>query len=141
MKKQFWNLHFGNKGFVFSLDIIIAITIVGAMLLVSTFYITKAGGESVSKLETIRIGADVLALLDYGGSLDTLSVDVIEVELNRILPINYHMRIKILCRGDNPIIVETTDIFPKDRFIGVGKRVFVTNTSKYCTADFGIWLK
>ena len=141
MKKQLLNLHFGNKAFIFSLDVIIGSIIVASILVVSTFYITKAGEESISKLQTIRTGYDVLALLDYDGTLDTLSVEKIEVELNKLLTINHHMRIKAQCVGQNPIVVETTDIFPKDRFIGTGKRVFVTNTTKYCIADFSIWLK
>jgi hypothetical protein len=120
---------------------IIAIIIVAALLAVSTFYVTKAGGESVSKLQTIRIGADVLALLDYDGTLDTLSVGSIEIGLNTLLPINYHMRIEADCIGQGPIIVETIDTSPQDRFIGGGKRVFVTNTSKYCIAGYSIWLK
>lgn len=141
MKKQLWNLRFGNKAFIFSLDIIMAIVVVMSLLMVATFYVTKAGGESVSKLQTIRIGADVLALLDYGGTLNTLSVGNIEVELNRILPINYHMRITANCKGQDPLIVETIDISPDNRFIGAGKRVFATNSSEYCIARYSIWLK
>ena len=141
MKKQLLNLRFGNKAYIFSLDVIIAVIIVMAVLIVSTFYITKAGGESVSKLQTVRVGSDILALFDHDGTFDNLSVDKIEVELNRVLPINYHMRIKLNCIGKDPLVVETTDIFPKDRFIGSGKRVFVTNSSDYCIADINIWLK
>ena len=141
MKKRLLNLRFGNKAFVFSLDAAIAITVVVFILAVSTFYITKSGGESVSKLQTIRIGSDVLAVLDNDGTLGTLSLETIRIELNRILPINYHMRIRANCRNQGPIIAETTDIFPKDRFIGAGKRVFVSNTGKHCIADFSIWLK
>ncbi len=141
MKKRLLSLLFGNKAFVFSLDVMIAITVVASILLLSMFYITKAGDESVSKLQTVRVGYDMLALLDNNGALDTLSVDSIAIELNRALPINYHMRIQANCKEQDPIIVETTGSFPKDRFIGAGKRVFVTNTSKYCIADFSIWLK
>lgn len=141
MKKRLLSLLFGNKAFVFSLDVMIAVTIVASILLLSMFYITKAGDESVSKLQTVRMGYDMLALLDNNGALDTLSVDSIAVELNRALPINYHMRIQANCKEQDPIIIETTGSFPKDRFIGAGKRVFVTNTSKYCIADFSIWLK
>lgn len=141
MKKQWLNLHFGDKAFVFSLDMVIAVIIVTSLLIVSTFYISKAGGESVSKLQTIRIGADVLALLDNDGTLDTLSVEKMRIELNRILPINYHMRIEASCEGQGPIIVETTDVYPEDRFIGSGKRVFISNSGKYCIATYSIWLK
>ena len=145
MRKQFLSLHSGNKAgkkaFIFSLDIIVAVIIVSFVLIVATFYVTKAGGEPVSRLQTTRIGSDVLAMLDHNKTLETLSSGNLEIELNRVLPINYHMRIKVDCIGGEQVIAETTDVFPKDRFIGAGKRVFVTNTSKYCIADYSIWLK
>lgn len=140
MKKQLLNSHFGNKAFIFSLDVIIGIMIVSSIFVASTFYIIKAGDESISKLQTIRTGYDVLALLDYQGTLDSLSVETIEIELNQLITINHHMRTKIKCVGQNPIVVETTNMFPKDQFIGTGKRIFVTNNN-YCIADFSIWLK
>ena len=141
MKKQSWNLRFGNKAFIFSLDIIVAITIVMSLLVVSVFYVSKAGSDSVSKLQTVRIGADVLALLDYNGTLDTLSSDQMDVGLNSILPINYHMRISANCMGQSPIVAETTDDYPTNRFVGAGKRVFVTPSNQYCIANYEIWLK
>ena len=141
MKRQLWNLRFGNKAFIFSLDVVIAIFVVMSLLVVSTFYVTKAGGESVSKLQTIRLGYDMLALLDYDNSLDTLSAGVIETELNRILPINYHIKIRANCKDRDDVVVETTDAFPNNRFIGSGRRVFISNAGDYCIADFNIWLK
>lgn len=130
-----------KKAFVFSLDVIIAVTVVMSVLIVSMFYITKAGDESISTLQTIRIGSDILAVLDYDGTLDTLSALNIEEKLDVILPINYHMKIKIDCINQDPIIAETTDTLPTNRLIASGKRVFVTNTGEYCIADFNIWLK
>lgn len=141
MKKQFWNLHFGSKAFIFSLDVVIAIVVVMALLVVSTFYVAKAGSESVAKLQMIRVGSDVLALLDHTDSLDSLFVDFIEIDLNTILPANYHMRIKVYCEGEGTLAVETTDTYPSDRFIGVGERVFVTDTYDYCMASYNIWLR
>lgn len=141
MKKQLLNLRFGNRAFIFSLDIVIAIAVVMSLLMASTFYVSKAGGESVAKLQTIRIGADVLAILDYNGTLNTLDLPKMEVELNNMLPINYHMRIRSSCKGQGPLVVETTDDYPTDRFVGSGKRVFVTNSSQYCIATYSIWLK
>jgi len=118
-----------------------AMIVVMSILVVSMFYVTQAGDESISKLHTVRTGYDILAVMDYGGTLDTLSVETIDTELNRVLPINYHIRIILNCAGQDAIVIETTDIFPNKRFIGAGKRVFVTNTGKYCIGDFSIWLK
>ena len=77
MKKQLLNSHFGNKAFIFSLDVIIGIMVVASIFVASTFYIIKAGDESISKLQTIRTGYDVLALLDNQGTLNSLSVETI----------------------------------------------------------------
>ncbi len=141
MKNQLLNLQSGKRGFVFSLDVIIAIFVVTSILAASTFYIAKAGEDSVSNLQAIKVGSDIAAVLDYDGTLDTLNVDIIEVELNRVLPINNHMMIRIECSGQDSFVVETTDIYPNDRFIGTGKRVFVTNTGINCIANFEIWLR
>src|SRR3989344_1883983 len=76
MRKQFLSLHSGNKAgkkaFIFSLDIIVAVIIVSFVLIVATFYVTKAGGEPASRLQTTRIGSDVLAMLDHNKTLETL---------------------------------------------------------------------
>jgi len=134
-------LHSGNKAFIFSIDVMIAVSVVAIIMIISAFYLVKAGDESISKLQTIRIGSDILALMDNDGTLDTLSVEETGTELNSLLPINYHMRIRIRCNGQESVTVETTGAIPNDRFIGSGKRVFVSETGNYCLADFNIWLK
>ncbi|MFH2028665.1 MAG: hypothetical protein ABIJ08_05975, partial [Nanoarchaeota archaeon] len=134
-------LRFGNKGFIFSLDMIIAIGVVMSVLAVAAFYVTKAGDISAPRLQTSRIGSDVLAVLDHSGALDSLAVGTIETELREILPVNHDMIIEVMCEGIDPIIVETTSIFPSDGFIATGKRFFVTQKSEYCIAGYTIWLK
>ncbi len=156
MKRQFWNLHFGknkirNKGFIFSLDAAIAIVVVMALLIVSTFYVTKAGSESVANLQMIRTGSDILTLLDNNKLLGKLFVsyynnmgmvlDDIEIGLNEVLPTNYHMRIKVKCKDEGTLAIETTGEDPVDKFVGRGKRVFANNEGEACIAEYNIWLK
>ncbi|MBW2989815.1 hypothetical protein KY358_05870 [Candidatus Woesearchaeota archaeon] len=141
MRLQSWNSRFGNKAFIFSLDALIAVIVAVSLLSASSSYISRSRSEPVSELQAIRIGSDVLALMDYSGALDNLDFERMDLELNRLLPINYHMRIEAECMEGGPVTAETTDTFPKDRFIGAGSRIFITNASNYCIADFSIWLK
>ncbi len=140
MKKQLWNLKSRNKGFILSFDVVIAVFIVFLILTVATFYATRASEDSLSKLQMVRVGSDILAILDYEGTLATLSSANIEIGLNELLPVNYNMRIEIKGRTFGPMIVETDSETPEDRFIGSGKRVFNKN-AQYYIARYWIWLK
>ena len=141
MRLQFWNCKLENRGFAFSLDVMVGITLVMALLVLSTFYITKAGDESVSRLQMTRVGYDILSVLGKEGKLNRLSLEEIDSGVNRMLPINYDIRVKVECNSGEVILVETDDVFPSDKFVSSGKVVFVTDTEKYCMAGFNIWLK
>lgn len=140
MKKQLWNSNSGNKGFILSFDVVIAVFIVLLILTAATFYATRASEDSLSKLQMVRVGSDILAILDYEGTLATLSSPNIETGLNELLPASYHMRVEIKGRTFGPVIVETASEMPSDRFIGSGKRLFNKN-AEYYTARYWIWLK
>ena len=140
MKKRLWSLSSGNKGFVFSFDIMMAVLIVMLILAAATFYATKATEDSLSNLQMTRTGSDILAVMDYDGVLKTLSTSSIEESLNELLPTNYNMRIEIKGKTFGPVIVETTSETPQDRFVGSGKRMFNVNADFYI-ARYWIWLK
>lgn len=140
MKKQSWSLSLENKGLIFSFDIMVAVLLVVVLLLAGTFYAAKSGEYSLSRLQMIRTGSDILAILDYDGTLKTLSMPTIEAGINELLPTSYHMRIEIKGREYGPLIIETTPEAPKDRFIGSGERVFNKN-AEYYIARYWIWLR
>ena len=131
----------GTKGFVFSLDAFVAVLVFAVVLLISGYYVTVLNQDRVPDLQMIKTGQDILAVLDYKGTLDTLDINQIENEVNNILPVNYHMR--ILITGNfpaSPLIMETTNENPTDSFVGTGKRVFYNGQSS-AVAQFWVWLK
>lgn len=140
MEKRSWSLGLGNKAFIFSFDAMLAVLLVTLLLLVGNFYATKSSEYSLSRLQMIRTGSDILALLDYDGTLQPLSAPTIEVGLNELLPTSYHMRIEIRGKEFGPLVVETSSETPNDRFIGSGKRMFNVNAESYI-ARYWIWLK
>lgn len=140
IKKQLWNLNSGDKGFILSFDAVMAVFVVLIILIVATFYATRASEDSLSKLQMIRTGNDILAILDYDGTLETKSAATIEEGLNELLPTSYHMMIEIKGKTFGPMIIETASEMPTDRFIGSGKRMFNKN-AEYYIARYWIWLK
>ncbi|MDP2909321.1 MAG: hypothetical protein Q8N77_05950 [Nanoarchaeota archaeon] len=74
MKQKSWNLRSGNKkGFILSLDAAIAVTIVFIFLTLSAYYVGKANEDPLTRLQMIRSGSDIIAVLDQKGAFETLT--------------------------------------------------------------------
>ncbi len=103
--QQSWNLLFGNKGIVFSLDAVIAITIVLILLVYSSYYLSTSSKESVSQLQITRVGTDAIAMMDLDGLLDLAvtnypelgsgRLDDVILNYSKYLPPSYDMKIYI----------------------------------------------
>lgn len=147
MKKPYWNSGSGkkNKGFILSLDISIAAFVAFILIVVSIYYVGLASEETLSRLQLVRTGSDVTAMLDYKETLDGLDKIEIQDEMKTLLPPGYEMRINI--NGTFPqqsLVAESTTEPPSKKFVMGGKRTFViyNETKEYfATADFLIWLK
>ena len=134
MKMRLWNLRYGNKGFVLSLDIAMAVFIVILFLIVANQYVNR-DDNSLSSLQMIRVGSDIMAVLDYKGVLNSLNSGAIKEGKDALLPVNYGMKIKIDCNN-----VDTLEEV-KEKLVGSGERIFVVNGERYCIGRFWIWLK
>lgn len=146
MKKQSWNLQSGNrKGFILSLDAAVAILIAFIFIAVSTYYVAKANEDQFSRMQMMRQGSDIMAVLDRENVFETKSPEIIGMEISSMLPFAYEMRIRI--NGTFPekiIIVETTNMTPENQFIVGGDRLLVISNasgSTYATARYWMWLK
>ncbi|MBI2673406.1 hypothetical protein HYX19_04040 [Candidatus Woesearchaeota archaeon] len=125
-----------------SLDAAIAVVIVSIIVIIATTYITKSNNDYTSRMQLVKLGNDMVAVLDYGGALNTLNSDVISSKMNNILPIGYNMKIRIETNSSR--IVETIGIIPEDRYVFAGRRLFVITNStdtSYAKARFWIWNK
>ena len=130
-----------RKAFLFSIDALMAVTVLFLLLIASVYYITKGSEDPLTQPHTIRIGSDILALLDHQGALASLSAENISVELNTLLPVNHEMAVSIECSNKYPLAVETSESVPQNRFIGAGRRVFLAKDLTPCIAGYQIWLK
>ena len=95
-----------KKGIIFSLDATIAVTVIIILLINSAYYFSTSSKESLSQLQPVRIGSDIIALFDYTDVIDQVVYnDTIEItpsflsnddlNLPRYLPANYVMEISI----------------------------------------------
>ncbi|MBS3125969.1 hypothetical protein J4453_00810 [Candidatus Woesearchaeota archaeon] len=141
MKKPSCALRFGNKGFVFTLDVAIAVFILVGILAISSFYISRTNEESLSRIQMERTGSDILALVDYNGALESLSTDTLRTSLNVLLPANYHARIEISGGSLEGAIVTETSLLPfQNEFIVTAERSFLKDGQFY-KAKIYVWLK
>lgn len=132
-------LGYGNKGFIFTLDMTIAVFLVMTILFAATYYTSKVA-EPLSRLQMIRTGYDIIAVLDYSGALASLDGNEIKGNLMKILPPNYEMRLAVNGTDSGSIIVETSEMPEGKRFVGTGKRFFVSE-NYYGVVKFYVWLK
>ena len=142
MSLQPLNSKLGNKGFIFTLDMIIAMTFTIIILILANYYV-RSTENPLTKLQMEKTGSDVAALLDNLGILDTLSDEEIGEELESILPVNYDMHLNITTLTNVKLSIGST--IPDDKHIISGKRVFVVTQNNIIADEafvqYWIWLK
>ena len=136
-KKSSWNFRFGNKGFIFLLDAVIAISLVIVILTASLFFASRAEESSISKLQASRVAHDIFAILDHNDNLRLFEISQIQNEIDAILPDIYSLDYKISC--ENRVYDSRTKI--PEEFIFSGERVFVDQSLNNCIVRYWLWLK
>lgn len=146
MKKQLLRLVYGNKkGFVFTLDSLIAILVAFILIGASANYVSKSESAE-SNIQISRTGSDLVSMLAKTNSFDSLNSILMQNELNEALPENYGFRISLECSDED---LEQTanlvlgDIIPENKFVGAGKRFFIIENPSinYCMATYWVWQK
>jgi hypothetical protein len=146
MKKESWNLRFGNKkAFILSLDAAVAVVIVFIFIAVSSYYVGKANEDPLTRLQMIRAGSDIITLLDQKGTFENLTQTGISDEIKAILPPVYEMRLRV--NGTFPqqiLTVETTSETLEDKFVVSGERtltLYNETGNDYATVKYWMWQK
>ena len=129
-----------KKAFLFSIDALSAVTVLFLFFIAGVFYVAKANEDPLPELHTIRVCADVTALLDYQGTLASLSQENISISMRTLLPVQYEMALKLDCSGKDPLTIETSEEAPINGFIVSGRRVFLAQGLVPCIAEYQIWL-
>src|SRR3989344_8808864 len=99
---------YGKKGLIFALDGALAVTVVVLMVINSTYYFSLAGKSSLSHLQSVKIGDDIITMMDYLGHLDntvinnsampagnTFEISDQLLNVSKFLPANYDMWISV----------------------------------------------
>ncbi|MBU0469855.1 MAG: hypothetical protein KKA62_05400 [Nanoarchaeota archaeon] len=129
-----------RKGFIFSLDLVLGITIAFSVIFVAVFFVSQASSANLSDYQLLRIGSDVVVLLENEGVFESLDYAVIETELQKITPSNYEMLLRIT--GDFALgngIIEVGGEIPDRRVVLAGKRVVLTSNDDLLTVTYFIW--
>ena len=132
-----------RKGQLLTIDSVIAITLVAIILITATNYVTLSKKDVLPELNSVRIGYDLLTLLDNTNSFEGTDMSELLNNLDRLVPATYEMKIRLTLKDENPEETVSQDV-PIDRFIGTGERVFVIKDGeelKFGIARFFIWSK
>ena len=133
--RKFWNLHCGNKGYIFSIDIIVALFIVTIIFGVSLLFISRSNDDTTLLAQQSRFADDVVAVLSYEHKFDSLNKNTITNNINSVLPPNYKMSFRLECKNK---IIENFGSLP-DNFISSGEKVIVTSNLDYCAMRYWLW--
>ena len=147
MRRQLLNSACGNRdkrGFVFTLDSLIAMIILFVIIGISSSYVSR-GESELYKLQLSRTGSDLLTLLENKEAFDSMNSASIGNEISNILPQNYHININLTCANetltDYTTIIAGEEI-PEKSFVASGRRFFVitnNDSADFCMTQYQIW--
>ncbi len=133
-KRELLNFRCGNKGFIFSLDIFLALVIVLLFIFASMFFGLNQNDDNFAIIQQTKIADDAVSVMDYNKRFDSLDKNIIISNIDRVLPDNYNMSFRIECK--NKIIEHVNN--KSNEFIVSGERVIVTSKMDYCKMRY--WL-
>ena len=117
---------------------LVAITLFIIIYAASIYYTANASDTGISQLQMISLASDIVTVMDYNNTLKTLDINLITKQRDELLPSAYAMRINI--ETHNNVSLDTGNIQPGDRFVGSGKRYFISGQN-YGEADYWIWAR
>jgi hypothetical protein len=127
-----------KKGFIFTLDVAIALVIVFATILVSFLLVTYSNKDPLPHLQLLKYGSDVARILEYKGYLNSPNPTQIQNELQKILPSYYGMQ--LLGEGPGDCAFNAGESPPQNKPIIAGERYF-NSGGNFCILKYKIWLK
>lgn len=134
-----------KKGFVFTLDVLIAAVLVFLVVLTANNYASE-GKNTLSNLQTVRTGSDIVALMENTNGFSSLNENAIKSNLSNLLPKNYNLNLNISCSNislSSTINMNISKVVPGNQFVGAGKRFFTISSNRsitnYCTVNYLIW--
>lgn len=146
------------KGFVFTTDALLAMTIAVVIVTSTHSMLSKAWEDYLAESQLTAFANDILIVLDKNETLDTLNEAKIENMMEEVLPDNYAAEIKIysyeyeeakgsFSLADN-VIAKYPDMTVSDEFVRA-RRSFLTfndiegkmRIHRYNVAEIKLWLR
>jgi hypothetical protein len=83
------------RGYVLTMDVTVGAAITILIIIAATSYVNSAFSGGTGDLSMKRVASDVVALLDYNGTLGTLEPGLIESGMAHLTPPNMEMGMNI----------------------------------------------
>ena len=132
-----------RRGFMFSFDAGMGVVIAILIIYLASDYLSRYEQDPLPKLHSVRLGADLVTMLDYNNSFSSLNPAEWEEEMDTLLPKKYNMTLNVTLA--NGSYYNTSHVPPPDRFIGTGSKfTVITNDSgveQAALVSFKIWEK
>lgn len=84
-----------EKGFVFSSDILFALSFVLVILALSSHFLLQSQESASADISMARLGRDIVSVLDREDVLDSMNASLIAARLDQLLPANLNMSMTI----------------------------------------------
>lgn len=140
-KKQHWTYHFGKtKGFVLTLDMLIAATILIIVIAFTTYISANTAEDKLAIIQPSYIISDAINFLDNNQTLQTKNPETIENALNTMVPASFSYRIQITYSKSSTAIDIGNEI-QKGVFVSTGKHYFYSGNNELGIVRYWIWPK
>src|SRR3989344_1171538 len=139
MKKQYFNFSLKNKrGFIFTMDVAIALVIVFIILTAAATFVTRSNKDPFPNLQLLKYGADVSRILDYQELLKSPSEIAISNKIQATVPTYYS--IELIGSGSGSCSFYAGEAPQSTKSITSGKYYF-NSENDTCTLTYKLWLK
>ena len=131
-----------KKAYLFTFDLLMALTLSFSILLVSVFFLTKGSDTTASDYQSLQVGSDIVTILDQNKILDTFDYEQIEIELEKLLPANYEMLLRVegdFTEGNG--LIEVGGEIPENQPLVSGEKVGLTDSGTLLKITYFVWVK
>jgi hypothetical protein len=138
------------KGFVFSIDAILAVSIMVIFIAAAFLLIAKSSADAYGNLQTVRLGKDLLAVLEKSGTFALWDRGALEGTMNSSLPrgAGFHLQLDTYKYINGTFGLAESGQYgqqlPKNANVYGARRDFVTlsgGETEYSIARLWIWQK
>ena len=95
-----------------------------------------------SDYQSLQIGSDIVSIMDSTKVFDSLDYSKIEIEMEKLLPVNYDMLIRV--EGDfseGAGLIEVGGELPQRGSVMTGERVAITEDDTLLKITYFVWVK